>query len=638
MDMRAFGIGTLSAAPRRLALTGAALAAAATLAVPGVASAAPGDVDPGFASPSIAAPRVLATDAQDRVLVAEAAGGTVRIERLTAAGAVDGTFAPVSLGVAMSSFFGLRAGPDDSVFAAYDDGGPRLARWNADGTPDAGYGSGGVVDLGASGSSVGAWDLAPDGAAVAAVGPAGARNTVVRVTPTGDLDSGFGTDGAVTLPSYGTTSWAASVLALPSGGVLVSVYVSYRPTVGPGYSRSLALRLTAAGAVGEPEELTYGGLGLLAARPDGTVLTGSGYGVGRLTPSGELDPAYGTPSEGWPGLGVVSVATLSPAFPYSPSDEDAAVAPDGSLIVAVVPPRENDSFDPLPGTDAGFPRQTGGGDTPAPETADRLVARFTPDGAFDCGYGVRGVSRVGTGDGAALRRGLAVDREGRALVGTPGGVTRLLGGAGGTQLAPVALTEAFSGSRPGGGYVRAWVDPGCQDTTWRVEYGTTTAYGQSVAGTTVSGRGTGQQVLLPFEGLQPGVTYHMRAVAENPSGVSRGADMTVVVPAAELHGPGPKPPTATATVSRTLSVRGRSLRLRLRCSVAPCSVGVRVARGHRTVVSTTVRLKTTKATTVSLRLSKRAYRALPSGKRVALTLRTRVAGRTTSRPVVAVRR
>ena len=65
----------------------------------------------------------------------------------------------------------------------------------------------------------------------------------------------------------------------------------------------------------------------------------------------------------------------------------------------------------------------------------------------------------------------------------------------------------------------ATVAPNGLPTAYRFEYGITTAYGQTTPQAEVTGTEEelfeGHKVKVPIEGLQPGVTYHFRLVAEN---------------------------------------------------------------------------------------------------------------------------
>ncbi|HWY18658.1 MAG TPA: hypothetical protein VNY27_08110 [Solirubrobacteraceae bacterium] len=74
----------------------------------------------------------------------------------------------------------------------------------------------------------------------------------------------------------------------------------------------------------------------------------------------------------------------------------------------------------------------------------------------------------------------------------------------------------------------AVVDPGGLNTTYRFEYGTSTAYGQTTPFPQGSaGEGLGSRtVWAAAKGLAPGTTYHYRVVATNALGAVEGADRT----------------------------------------------------------------------------------------------------------------
>jgi uncharacterized delta-60 repeat protein len=113
---------------------------------------------------------------------------------LLSAGALDTTFG--NGGIASTSLNGSVAvlvQPDDKVLEATTIG---LARFNADGTPDMSFGTGGqaVTDFNVADAA-----LTPDGKIVV-VGDA-----LARYTATGTLDTSFGMGGEV-IPSFGSIS------------------------------------------------------------------------------------------------------------------------------------------------------------------------------------------------------------------------------------------------------------------------------------------------------------------------------------------------------------------------------------------------------------------------------------------------
>jgi hypothetical protein len=95
----------------------------------------------------------------------------------------------------------------------------------------------------------------------------------------------------------------------------------------------------------------------------------------------------------------------------------------------------------------------------------------------------------------------------------------------GTALAdpPGATTGAASAVTATSATLNGTVSPNKESTTYRFEYGTTTAYGsQTPAGT--SGGNADKSVSADVTGLAPSTTYHFRLVAANASGTATGAD------------------------------------------------------------------------------------------------------------------
>jgi hypothetical protein len=97
---------------------------------------------------------------------------------------------------------------------------------------------------------------------------------------------------------------------------------------------------------------------------------------------------------------------------------------------------------------------------------------------------------------------------------------------------PPARIEQFSVTNVtrSGATVRAVIDPLGRDTTYRVEYGTTTAYGTSVPVPAADiGAGTGGvAVAQQLTGLEASTTYHVRVAASNALGTAYSADHTFI--------------------------------------------------------------------------------------------------------------
>jgi hypothetical protein len=105
---------------------------------------------------------------------------------------------------------------------------------------------------------------------------------------------------------------------------------------------------------------------------------------------------------------------------------------------------------------------------------------------------------------------------------------------------PVATTEAADDVTRDSATLRGSVDPNAQETTFYVEYGTDTSYGQRapVPDGSVGDGTSAVAVDAAVAGLVPGTTYHYRLVAANAIGVSFGQDRTFTT-----DGSRPAPPS-----------------------------------------------------------------------------------------------
>ena len=79
--------------------------------------------------------------------------------------------------------------------------------------------------------------------------------------------------------------------------------------------------------------------------------------------------------------------------------------------------------------------------------------------------------------------------------------------------------------------LNAAVNPNGFATTWRVEFGTTAAYGLVSASHAIGTGAANVSASLPVEGLAPATTYHFRIVATNSAGTGNGSDQTFTTPA-----------------------------------------------------------------------------------------------------------
>jgi hypothetical protein len=95
-----------------------------------------------------------------------------------------------------------------------------------------------------------------------------------------------------------------------------------------------------------------------------------------------------------------------------------------------------------------------------------------------------------------------------------------------TSTRPLVEEEFVAGVGPVEGTVGAHIDPTGLPTSYRVEYGTTTAYGSASSETSLGAAQTSSSVGVNLLGLAPGTEYHFRFVATNSLGKSEGSDTT----------------------------------------------------------------------------------------------------------------
>lgn len=98
--------------------------------------------------------------------------------------------------------------------------------------------------------------------------------------------------------------------------------------------------------------------------------------------------------------------------------------------------------------------------------------------------------------------------------------------------APAATTGTATAVTTTTATLGASVNPNGRATTYRVEYGTTTAYGSTTAAASAGAGTTATAVTAGLTGLTPSTTYHYRVVATNSTGTTTGADAVFTTRAA----------------------------------------------------------------------------------------------------------
>jgi uncharacterized delta-60 repeat protein len=258
------------------------------------------------------------------------------LARYTADGSLDSAFGVGGRVVtdfgSADEIWGIALEPDGRIVAAGRTGtNLAVARYNADGSLDPTFGVGGkvVTDLGST-EVARSVAIQPDGKIVVA-GQTGGDFAVVRYNADGSLDTSFGSGGVVRTDFGGGTDLARTVLVEPDGKIVVAGRTQLGSTVQFAVARY--------NADGSPDP-TFGTDGLVTTNLNGAafaavmegddlVVVGTAgqavvdFAVVRYLPDGSLDPGFGSG-----GIVTTDFGTSS--------DEAFAVALDteGRIVVA----------------------------------------------------------------------------------------------------------------------------------------------------------------------------------------------------------------------------------------------------------------------------------------------------------------
>jgi uncharacterized delta-60 repeat protein len=356
---------------RKLSRTTLAAAIACSLALSSTAVAADGDLDTPFDYDGIAnlpdghLPKLAVQPDGKTVVVGEAPGGdtTIIVHRITTTGALDNSFGEGGT-VVLQATGGLGMGdvalqPDGKIVVAATqtpsgNGDVTVFRLNGNGTPDAGFGTGGSTTFDfASGvdSRPTALAVQPDGAIVVG-GDSRVGDSVdfgaARLTSGGSLDNSFSGDG-VTTEDVGSPQNVVTDVVL-QGGRIVLIGSTYGIN---GDLRVLGLKVdgTRDSSFGEANGL-YSGAGGGGFPSNGIVTRDGGLLIGyvipglgwptvqKLTPAGRSDNSFSGDGrlqyrdDGANGLHAVVSQTVDGKYALATTDHGALwtakITPDGS--------------------------------------------------------------------------------------------------------------------------------------------------------------------------------------------------------------------------------------------------------------------------------------------------------------------
>jgi len=266
-----------------------------------------------------------------------------------------------------------------------------LARYNVDGTPDATFGPNGQITTTIRGNEAArAIALASDGKIVVGGGTtrlvgSGSDFFLARYNPDGSLDAGFGTDGLV-VTSVGTSGsqiGAAAVAIQPDGKILAAgtaadvmtgdEFALVRYDTDGSLDASFGI-----GGIALTSASVDSGASAIALQSDGNILLGGvalvqrldqpvpdfAFALVRYLPSGVTDATFGS--------GGVVVTDVTPGS--NSSVQSLVVEADGGIVVA--------------GTIGGhFPRGSN----------ESALARYRPDGTLDQRFGMDGFATLTSG-------------------------------------------------------------------------------------------------------------------------------------------------------------------------------------------------------------------------------------------------
>ncbi|WP_405883438.1 calcium-binding protein [Streptomyces sp. NBC_01384] len=405
-----------------LGRAGLALAAALALVVtlPGGAFAAPGDLDPSFGSGGkVVVDRGSAEGGGDLVLQPDGKIVTVgsntsdfSVMRHNADGSLDTSFG--SGGEVVTDFSGGEDGaagaalqPDGKIVVVGTSEIPdngccwfTVARYNANGTLDTGFGDGGWVrtDFGHDGSSAGeAVAVQPDGRIVAA-GESGGEFAVARYDTDGHLDTTFGGTGKV-LTAFAEGAIGNDMALQPDGRIVVAGYTgSTRMDFALARYNTDGSLDTGFGTGGRvsTDFGDYDFANGVAVQSDGRIVaagsTDADFALARYNANGSLDAGFGTGGRVTTDFG----GTAEQAH-------DVALQPDGRIVAAGV------------------------------RAGDFVVDRYNADGTLDTGFGTGGRTVTDFG-GYEEASSVAVQADGRTVAfggnGEDREMVRYLGGTG----------------------------------------------------------------------------------------------------------------------------------------------------------------------------------------------------------------
>ena len=346
----------------------------------------------------------LAIQSDGKILVAGGASASngaaeLAVARYNANGTLDSTFGTGGIVTtsqdSAGSAFAVALQPDEKIVVG-SSGGLNLlvVRFNTNGSLDTTFGSGGIASLRPFNELF--FGPFPGGIAVESSGDilVAAQTVVVRLRSNGQLDSSFGTGGAANL----LTS-AQALLLLPSNKLLVVSSLNFS-TGGESRYNSAGSLDASFGVAGQTPSLglalaivaVSNGKFVVAGTLDSGVASNSdttqGFVLLRYDGNGTIDASFGSRGAAltsFPGEGYSAAMAL-------------AVQSNGDIVAAGVTEAKNPAF--------------------GQEPSDFALARYTTNGQLDTTFGSNGLvtTAIGLGGSSASASAVAIQSDGKIVV------------------------------------------------------------------------------------------------------------------------------------------------------------------------------------------------------------------------------
>jgi uncharacterized delta-60 repeat protein len=296
-----------------------------------------------------------------------------------------------------------------------------LARYNSDGSLDAGFGTGGKVTTDFGGDDqAGAVAIQPDGKIVVAgctcsnsglgctvLTGSGYDYALARYHPNGSLDTSFGSGGKVTTDFNGGLDVATSVVVEADGKIIAGGTSCSDPSMMCMFTGGTQFSLARYNADGSLDHSfghqgkvftpvpTFGSIRAMALQPDGKLVaagiahpgpTGD-FALARYNSDGTLDSSFGQ------GGLVTTDFNSSPGNPRSDQATGLAIQADGKIVVVGGSEKDSELF------------------------FDFSLARYNRDGTLDNTFGSGGKVQTALSSQDDMATSVVIESDGKILAG-----------------------------------------------------------------------------------------------------------------------------------------------------------------------------------------------------------------------------